>query len=126
MNYVTAQELYETMLTNAKEDAVWDTRDVVIDYINGPIGSDDKKRELKHCTFDVVATTSFGGSEGIYADVRAVGYIDGGDTLERVHLCTLKTLGTDETSYLAIGNLANLIAYHGMKFVGENLDRFEG
>lgn len=118
--YFTNLELAELALERAKDDQQWKAlAEMYLDYAAPSIYCKSEPTEVKKMSFDVVGYANFGENEGIYASVilRSI------DMMLPLH--TLKSLSTDRDAYMAMQQMAGILAYFVWEIVNENPNRFD-
>jgi hypothetical protein len=114
-------ELWDVAMETVKEDLVWQEHSHILDYLL----SEREGLLLTSYEFDIIAETTYGGSEGIYSRVYLDGVYTSGCKASRCRIGTLKTLGDQKEDYLRMSTLSSLIAYHMGRYVNSNINRFE-
>ena len=126
-NYLTDLELAETALRRAHEDPLWAelTDKTPLDYF-GPsyFVKTEKPKPIPHCNFDVVGHAVYGGNEGVYAHIYMVPDPRPA-SLPTGEILLLKTLGASKQDYLNMQQVAGLLAYHAIRTIDDNIDRFD-
>ncbi|MEE0930537.1 MAG: hypothetical protein UIM53_06010 [Acutalibacteraceae bacterium] len=80
--------------------------------------------EFRNYEWDCTADLQFGGSEGIYLDIYAVGYINS-DEKQKVRLGVFKTLGESREHFYEMAKLQADFIWEVRDFVNEHIEEFE-
>lgn len=119
----TAYELFEEIINKIETP----------DWIEYALASNHSYNEashiqLKYYEFEIITTTKYGGSEGVYTDVYITGNYMGPDDdfLDKkpVHIGTVKTLEKGPEAVRKMYGFAADIYIAGTDFVNRNLDDF--
>lgn len=120
---ITVEQFYNETRKLVEADPLWEQLKQPVDYFSPDPYFWDVDT-LTDCEFDVVAMTTFGGSEGIYCDIQILGTYTHGGARQMLHFATIKTLGTQREDYLKISCLGNLFCYYAMDFVSRHISLF--
>lgn len=83
-----------------------------------------KNIPMKSCHIDLVGDVAYGSNEGIIGGLYINEY-DNNGILQHTCVALVRTLNTDKPSFLRMGHLATLLAYHANQLVKEHMDRFD-
>lgn len=111
----TNETLFHAIVEKLKE------QDLFLDILDYHL-ADHHTIPIKTYEWDCTGDLKFGGSEGIYLDMYAVGNV--GDGIEKVRLGVFKTLREDRAAF---GYMAKLMAdfiWETRDFVNGNIDNF--
>lgn len=119
-------DLVKAIITQARDAGDMEPIEPILDYIlpnEHETPSHEEMEELTDYRFDVVPQVNYGGSEGIYVDVKLYGKFDnsGRSTL---HLATIKTLSEDVDACKRMGELCGVILYHATQYINKNIHRY--
>lgn len=93
----------------------------IIDYATPA----DKVLYIKNDAWQVVGEVCFGGNEGIYLDVYAVGYVTQETERERIRLGVFKTLLESREAHYLMSRLATDFAFETRDFMIQHEKDFE-
>lgn len=122
----TKQALVQAMFNRARTAGDLQEIEPILDYI---LPSDTEPLErsenipLTNYRFDIVPTVRFGGSEGIYVEVRMEGEFDESGRRSAL-LATVKSLQEDLHACKLMGTLCGVLLYHATAYINQNIHRY--
>ena len=118
-NPYTVSELYKIVEEKLKKDGNWP--EDMIDYV----AVDNTSLEILDNTFDVVPQVQYGASEGIYLEVYFIGAAFTHDKVEKLRICTVKTLNTSRDAMRRMAVLGADIEVDLSEFLNRNSFDFD-
>ena len=115
-NYYTVKSLIEAAVDMAKADPLYATvlEKCPLEYGHFILGVDEV--ELTSSEFEAVGTVHYGGSEGVYGEIRFFGIRNSKNSLleyaQNMYVYSLKTRLSNKEAYLGMGRLVMLICYY--------------
>lgn len=114
--FYTNETLFNTIVSILKDKGLYPD---ILDYHL----ADHHPVEIKNYEWDTICTLQFGGCEGIYLDVYAVGNIGRGK--EKVRLGVFKTLDTAREAFYTMAKLEADFIWETRDFVDSHIEEFE-
>lgn len=115
-----SNELFQIIMDQLKEENLLPDN---LDYYH----VDDRNTvEVRDYEWDTIGVVKFGGNEGIYLDVYAIGEVSQrGNQQEKVRLGVFKTLDRSKEAFKRMGDLNAEIVFLMTNFINSNICDFE-
>ena len=111
---LTTSNLVHDVLEQLKKTDFWQ----ILDYAN----LDKNEENILDIEFDVLATTKYGGNEGIYTDLWINGNI-GNSQNNSYHICTCKTLYEDDEHFRQMALFGAEFQILSRKWIDQHFDQ---